>query len=91
VLLSAYYVARHIDYGRRPLALVSPATPAWVYRPRRVILDADATELRRRQVAEMRLAEKRSKALARGEAEPFTEAEIEELARVAEPESDEER
>lgn len=88
VLLSAYYVARHIDYGAEPLALVSPATPCWVYRPRRAVLDVDATELRRRQVAEMHLAEKRSKALARGEAEPFAEADIEELARTAPPETD---
>jgi hypothetical protein len=79
-LLSSYFVARRIDYGARPLGLPSPATPGWVYLPRRVKLDASPAELRRRQVAEMHLAEARSHAVARGEAAPFTEAAIEELA-----------
>ncbi len=84
-LLSSYFVARRIDYGVRPLALPSPATPAWVYRPRRTRLDVAPAELRRRQLAEMHLAEALGMALARGLAAPFTEAEIEELAAKTEP------
>jgi hypothetical protein len=79
-LLSSYFVARQIDYGRHELALASPATPKWVYRPRRVPLDATPAELGRRQLAEMKLARRRTETMARGEPEPFTEAEIEGLA-----------
>lgn len=79
-LLAGYYVAKRIDYGSRLLALKSPATPAWVYRPRRVPLDVSPEELRRRQLAEMHLAEARAKAIAQGTAPSFTEAEIEDLA-----------
>ena len=71
-LLSSYFVARRIDYGSRPLALPSPATPAWVYRPRRAQLDVPPAVLRQRQLAEMHLAELRAKALAQGAAAPFT-------------------
>jgi hypothetical protein len=79
-LLSSYYVARRIDYGSRLLALKSPATPAWVYRPRRAALDVTPEELRRRQLAEMHLAEVRAKAIKEGTPPPFTEADIEDLA-----------
>jgi hypothetical protein len=79
-LLSSYFIARRIDYGRRPLALPSPATPAWVYLPRRTPLDVSEDELRRRQLEEMRLADTRARAAAAGVAPPFTEPEIEELA-----------
>lgn len=79
-LLASYYVAKRIDYGSRPLALRSPATPAWVYRPRRTPLDVSPEELRRRQLAEMHLAETRAKASAEGKEPSFTEAEIEDLA-----------
>jgi hypothetical protein len=84
VLLASYYVARRIDYGSEPLALVSPATPGWVYRPRRAVRVADLAELRRRQLVEMRLADARAMALAAGEPAPFTEAEIEDLASAPE-------
>jgi hypothetical protein len=79
-LLAGYYVAKRIDYGTRALALRSPATPAWIYRPRRAVLDVAPEELRRRQLAEMRLAETRAKAIAQGTTPSFTEAEIEDLA-----------
>jgi hypothetical protein len=83
-LLSGYFVARRIDYGRRPLALASPATPGWVYLPRRVPLEATPDELRRRQLAEMNLALVRARAIAAGEVPPFGEAEIEDLAAKSE-------
>lgn len=79
-LLSSYFIARRIDYGRRPLALPSPATPAWVYLPRRTPLDVSEEELRRRQLAEMHLADARARAAVMGTAAPFAEAEIEDLA-----------
>ncbi|MDB5218196.1 MAG: hypothetical protein JWO86_6123 [Myxococcaceae bacterium] len=84
-LLSSYFVARRLAYGRRRLALQSPATPAWVYLPRRVPLDVAPAELRRRQLAEMRLADVRARALAEGSEAPFTESEIEDLASLPEP------
>lgn len=79
-LLASYFVGRRLDYGRDWLPLPSPATPRWVYFPRRLPLDATVTELRRRQRAEMQLAERRAEAIARGEPAPFAEADIEVLA-----------
>lgn len=82
VLLASYYVARHIDYGGAPLALRAPATPSWVYLRRKAVLDLDEKELRKRQLAEMKLADKRARAITRGKKEPFAESDIEEMAAV---------
>jgi hypothetical protein len=79
-LLSSYFIARRIDYARESLVLGAPAAPRWVYRPRRVPLDVDLAELRRRQSAEMHLAEARATSIARGQPAPFAEADIEDLA-----------
>ncbi|MBS2019083.1 MAG: glycosyltransferase family 39 protein [Deltaproteobacteria bacterium] len=80
-ILANYFVAERLDPEPIGLALRAPLDPMWIYRPRKNPLETtDLVLLRKHQLAEASLAGRRADALARGQAAPFSEAEIEERA-----------
>lgn len=80
-LLANYHVAERLDDDTVSLALRSPVKPVWVYLPRSTPLTgASVAELRRRQLAEMRLATAIATARREGRTLWFDASRIEALA-----------
>jgi hypothetical protein len=80
-LLAGYFVSERLDDDQVSLPLPGPALPVWVYLPRKApLVGASREALRRRQLAEMRLAVAKANARLKGIKLGFEAADIEEMA-----------